>query len=189
MPKAVVELMCEECQSPFVKKKAEHARTIKRGYRQFCSRKCGDAYKKKNGKEFVGHFDEWRQSKENLAHIRNLQKNRAAMAEPFREFLRRARKSVIRKGRELDLTIEQLKIVWNSQSGICPYTGWVLEIPKSTECKKPNTASLDRIDSSKGYVFDNVQFVSVMANYAKSDFSHEEMKRFCQAIKHHTPSD
>ena len=46
----------------------------------------------------------------------------------------------------------------------------------------PKTASLDRIDSCKGYVFGNVQFVSVMANYGKRDFLEEELLRFCKAV-------
>ncbi|MEO1764581.1 MAG: hypothetical protein AAFR83_22070, partial [Cyanobacteria bacterium J06629_18] len=46
----------------------------------------------------------------------------------------------------------------------------------------PKTASLDRIDSCKGYVFGNVQFVSLMANYAKRDFLEEELLRFCEAV-------
>jgi hypothetical protein len=48
--------------------------------------------------------------------------------------------------------------------------------------QKNNTTSLDRIDSSIGYVFGNVQIVCVMANYAKSDFSDEQMREFCKAI-------
>ena len=188
MPKAIVELICEECQSPFSKSKSEHQRTVKRGYRQFCSRPCGHEYKRKNGEAFVSHLEKWRNSDENKTHIQKLQKERVSRAEPFKEFLRRARKSVVSKGRELDLTIEQLKTIWENQDGICPYTGWKLEVPKHHCLKKPNTASLDRINSALGYVFGNVQFVSVMANFAKSDFSDEDMRKFCQAIKIHTPA-
>mgnify|MGYP006391077757 CR=1 FL=1 len=57
MPKAIVELICEECQSPFSKSKSEHQRTVKRGYRQFCSRPCGHEYKRKNGEAFVSHLE------------------------------------------------------------------------------------------------------------------------------------
>ena len=46
----------------------------------------------------------------------------------------------------------------------------------------PNTASLDRIDSSLGYIPGNVQFVSVIANYAKRDFQEEELFEFCEAV-------
>jgi hypothetical protein len=39
-----------------------------------------------------------------------------------------------------------------------------------------NMASLDRIDSSKGYVKGNVQFVSAILNYAKLDMKEEEFR-------------
>lgn len=187
MPKAIIELTCEECQSPFVKKKAEYVRTAKRGYRQFCSRKCGDAYKKKNGKEFVGHLDVWVKSDANLEHVNKI---RGINADPFREFLRRARqRHQANNAKTLDLTLEQLKEVWHNQNGLCPYTGWALELPKHHCRKTQRTASLDRIDSSKGYIVGNIQFVSVMANFAKSDFDNTVMQEFCRAIKNHTPSD
>lgn len=36
-------------------------------------------------------------------------------------------------------------------------------------------ASLDRIDSTKGYVKGNVEFVCLAINYAKNNFKKEEM--------------
>ena len=45
-----------------------------------------------------------------------------------------------------------------------------------------HTASLDRIDSSKGYIPGNIQFISAICNYAKNDLSHEEMIVFCKLL-------
>jgi len=177
-----IELTCEQCGVAYSKSLAEHKRCESRGYRRFCSRNCGKIFMKQNGKEFVQHLQEWANGDSNKKHLANLRTLRTQNAEPFKEFLRRARKSVKSKGRELDITIEQLKELWTAQDGICPYTGWKMELPKSTEKKKPNTASLDRIDSSKGYILGNIQIVCVMANFAKSDFSNEEMQEFCKAI-------
>lgn len=44
-------------------------------------------------------------------------------------------------------------------------------------------ASLDRIDSSKPYERGNVQFVAWPINYAKSDMSDRQMKRFVKLIR------
>ena len=174
-----IELTCEQCGVAYSKSLAEHKRCESRGYRRFCSRSCGKLFMKQNGKEFVQHLQEWAKSDENKEHVKTI----AKIPDPFREFLRRARKSVISKNRELTLTLDELKDIWNKQNGTCPYTGWKLELPHYTRTKNPNTASLDRIDSSKGYTANNVQFVCVMANFAKCDFSNEQMKAFCQAIK------
>lgn len=46
----------------------------------------------------------------------------------------------------------------------------------------PRRASLDRIDSSIGYIPGNIRFVSVMANYCKNSFSDQEVFEFCQAV-------
>lgn len=43
----------------------------------------------------------------------------------------------------------------------------------------PNTASLDRRDSSKGYTKDNVWVISWLANRMKSDATEEELNTFC----------
>tara|TARA_X000000950_G_scaffold234904_1_gene285076 strand:+ start:286 stop:492 length:207 start_codon:yes stop_codon:yes gene_type:complete len=43
-------------------------------------------------------------------------------------------------------------------------------------------ASLDRVNSSKGYVKDNVRFIAVIANYCKHSFSDDEVKLFCKAV-------
>jgi len=44
------------------------------------------------------------------------------------------------------------------------------------------TASLDRIDSSKGYVLDNVQWVHKRVNFLKRDYSEKELLFWCNAI-------
>lgn len=106
---------------------------------------------------------------------------------PFRQHLNLARKHAQMKGRECSLTLEDLKQLWERQGGRCVYTGWELENPSTTNgwlrCDRhPRRASLDRIDSTQGYRWGNVQFVSVMANYAKRDFEETQLWEFCAAV-------
>lgn len=85
------------------------------------------------------------------------------------------------------MTLDYLKELWESQDAKCPYTGWQM---KNMECFSPDKqlpltpdrASLDRIDSSKGYVIGNVQFVCYMAQCCKSMFSPKQMIEFCEAV-------
>ena len=85
-----------------------------------------------------------------------------------------------------DLTPEMLKSLWEGQRGVCPFSGWDLLLPDSTRGwgsgPDPRNASLDRIDCSKGYVEDNVRFVSVMANLARQRFTDEQLREFCEAV-------
>jgi hypothetical protein len=63
------------------------------------------------------------------------------------------------------------------QKGICP----VFNIPYSGTNGKSSTGeyapSLDRIDSTKGYIFNNMQVISLKANRAKNDLTPEEQTR------------
>ncbi|MBD2771841.1 hypothetical protein [Iningainema tapete] len=113
--------------------------------------------------------------------------NRRDEYSPFRQHLKLARRRVKSHGRECTITLEYLKALWEQQNGICSYTGWKLDNPETTAHWEnnqlhPKRASLDRIDSSLGYVLGNVQFVSVMANFAKRDFQEEELLKFFQAV-------
>jgi len=102
----------------------------------------------------------------------------------IREFIRRIKMHNIsaRRKKECNIDIIYLLELWN-KNHVCPYTGIELTKPfyrKKTD--KRTCASLDRIDSNKGYIKGNVQFVSLMANYAKNNMSHDDMINFCKTI-------
>jgi len=83
----------------------------------------------------------------------------------------------------MEITEEFLQKLWDKQDGRCAITGIVLVKPKFMIKKQPNTASLDRIDSSLGYNRDNVQFVAYSANMAKSDFTEEQIREFFSLLR------
>lgn len=58
-----------------------------------------------------------------------------------------------------------------------PSSAYASQLPST-----PDRASLDRKDSSKGYTPDNIQFVSMMANYAKNRWNDKELFEFCSAV-------
>lgn len=74
----------------------------------------------------------------------------------------------------------------------CRYLGIVLEYPDGGRLKgsgknkqkrwSANTASLDRIDSAKGYVPGNVQTISWLANKMKSDATVEQLLMFARGV-------
>lgn len=72
---------------------------------------------------------------------------------------------------------------WRDTKGKCALTGWDISF-------SDGTASLDRIDSSKGYVQGNTQWVHINANVAKNGFDLEYFITLCHAIaqKHHNPN-
>jgi hypothetical protein len=73
------------------------------------------------------------------------------------------------------------------QHGFCEVTGIKFdletEVRKSVHAKNPWVPSIDRIDSSKPYLKDNIKIVIFMYNVCKSEFSHEDVVIFCRALK------
>ena len=53
-----------------------------------------------------------------------------------------------RRDVDTDLTLEYLAFVWESQAGLCPYTGWSLALPLSTACCQARSGSLEWIEAT-----------------------------------------
>lgn len=85
-----------------------------------------------------------------------------------------------RKG-SINVTTEDLISLWEDQKGRCALTGWKMTMTRRVGIVRTN-ASIDRIDSSKGYTLDNVQLVCVAANKAKFDLSQKEFVKLCRSV-------
>jgi hypothetical protein len=78
------------------------------------------------------------------------------------------------RGLEYSVDSEYLWKIWEEQGGKCAYTGNVL--------KHNLNASLDRVDSTKGYVEGNLQWVDKKINRMKLNLPHEEFLEICNQI-------
>lgn len=74
--------------------------------------------------------------------------------------------------------------MFKQQNGLCKATGIPLESSQANSkvYSSPWTITVDRIDSSKGYMRDNVQLVCYMYNSAKNRWTHEEVLTMCQGV-------
>jgi hypothetical protein len=93
----------------------------------------------------------------------------------FRTAKQRARKS----GLEFNITLEHILSLYEKQNRICYISGVELSLEKHS----PRTVSLDRIDSSKGYVIGNVVLCTDFINRSKSDYTIDEFKELILEIK------
>lgn len=84
------------------------------------------------------------------------------------------KKSALIRGIEWNLTEEQM---YRNYTGKCNMTGWDL-----TTGYLKATASLDRIDNSKGYAEDNIQWVHSMVNLAKHKHPLDSFVAMCKAV-------
>ena len=104
----------------------------------------------------------------------------------FGYYLNTAKKNAKLKNLEFDLDRDFLKQLWDDQNGICPYTKLGMVMNKYTRNKKTKDlqfGSLDRIDNSKGYTQDNVQFVCLGFNYLRNTCSLDEAINFLDKLK------
>lgn len=87
------------------------------------------------------------------------------------------------KHRNLPVTItkEEAWQLFLEQERKCALSDLPLKFP-SKEKARDGTASLDRIDSNKGYTSDNVQWIHKDINRMKMDMSENEFIRLCKLI-------
>lgn len=88
-------------------------------------------------------------------------------------------KSAISRGLEWSISAEDVAYQYELQNGKCAFSG--LEIGWS-EKNWVHTASIDRIDNSKGYTPDNIHLVHKRINMMRGSLSAQEFVGFCQAV-------
>lgn len=76
----------------------------------------------------------------------------------------------------MEIDVNDIILLKKKQKNRCAYTGKKLKWVYDT----PYKASIDRIDSSKGYTVDNIQLVAKIVNQAKNDL---DEKDFLDMIK------
>lgn len=102
---------------------------------------------------------------------------------PKRRLYKSACTSARRKGLEKNITLNDISV-----PNVCPYLGVELVLEREWNVKTRYGPSIDRIDSSKGYVKGNVQIISLQANKMKSDSTPEEIVQFAIGVlKKHAP--
>jgi hypothetical protein len=169
-----INLVCGYCNKKFAKPKNEYNRRIKTGLTNFyCSRACAGivngGWKKVNEKL---------KKNGNLYDISKHANNRGVCK--FESWVKRVTKRP--SNGICNITADHLKEIW---TGKCALTGVdiVLTSP-SVKFNNPfKKASLDRIDANKGYEIGNVQWVCLPINFAKSNYSQEQVKNWINEIK------
>lgn len=86
----------------------------------------------------------------------------------------------------LKVDVDQLWCLFLEQKGKCALTGLNINIHPHWNNRlfdpNKNTASLDRIDSKKGYVLDNIQWVHKIINFMKQDLSDKDFILWCNKV-------
>ena len=153
----LIEINCDHCDVKFEKPLSEYNRNLNLNRKNYCSRSCcgKSAFNLQFLKSLTPTND-----------ISEYSNNRKDEYTGFRYYYRNAKS----RFKEFDLTLQDIKDQWELQKGICPYTNFELLL-YTTKVKNPYElrASLDRINSSIGYIKGNIEFISLPINYLKND--------------------
>ncbi len=95
--------------------------------------------------------------------------------------LNQAKARAKQKNIEFNLSLIDLLDKWTRQKGLCFYSGTEL----STKRGDDNVISIDRVNSSKGYVKDNIVLTTWVINIMKMDSSSDLFFNNCWLIVKH----
>lgn len=83
---------------------------------------------------------------------------------------------------ELSITIRYAWMLFLRQNKKCALSGISMKMAEVTTNMKSQTASIDRIDSGKGYIEGNVQWVHKDINKMKNTFNQEYFINMCERV-------
>lgn len=84
------------------------------------------------------------------------------------------------------ITVKDAWDIFQKQQGYCALSGTLLTFSEDPQRKRSQgTASLDRIDNTKGYVKDNVHWVHKRINQIKMDMKLSEFILWCSRVYQH----
>lgn len=164
-----IQLICDKCNNLYFKDLSEHKRNSKLRRKNYCSLSCS------------ANINKIPINKRNIYNISKHCKNQIDKWTNFRFYI----KLMNNHKQNVSVTLDDLEEIWNKQKGICPYTNIFLTL--STHSSKDpifyKRASIDRIDSSKPYEKDNIEFVSLAINFMKNKYSKQDTIDFINIIK------
>jgi len=96
----------------------------------------------------------------------------------IRTFLQTCAVSAKKRQQEFSLTAQILRNAWESQHGLCAYTG----IEMTTQPNMPHSVSVERVDNDIGYTKENTVLVCKAINAMKSDLDAKLFYDMCKSV-------
>lgn len=97
----------------------------------------------------------------------------------FKLRYRTSKQRAKKMGWDFNITTDYLIELYENQKGLCYISGVELSLEKHS----PKTISIDRIDSTKGYIVGNVALCTDFINRSKSNYTIDEFKELILEMK------
>lgn len=99
-------------------------------------------------------------------------------------YLGQVRNNARKRNLIFNVTNEYLWNLYLAQNKLCALTGLPIDFNEGSSLRRGrnHSASLDRINSTDGYIEGNVQWVHKDINFMKSDYSQEEFIKLCKLV-------
>lgn len=160
------EVLCHGCNINFLKDNRYVNAAIRKGRNHFCSLSCQLKFMNRTDPRFQNN-------KEYL--------NRGGrFFKPLPEFRWYFQRTNSRN--RCNLLIEDIRDQWEKQNGLCAVSGLPIKL-HGQHTSHFDLASLDRIDSSRPYEVENIQFIALPLNLAKQNQSNSDFIEFIQKLK------
>lgn len=172
-----IEVNCNTCNKTFLKlsKEVKRQKKKKADAKFYCSLSCSG---KQKAIYVVGTCPFVAGSPHHLKAL-EAAKQKNTKYTGVLKFMAETLKRVRRRDPSHNLTVEYLLDLWDTQHERCAISNIPIQIDAIDYVRM---ASLDRIDSEKGYVQGNVQYVSCSINFAKSTMSDVRVEEFLRLI-------
>ena len=83
---------------------------------------------------------------------------------------------------ESNIDLRYLITLYYEQDGRCALSGRNLVINQPGRGKHRDSLSIDRIDSTKGYIIGNIQLITYQVNIAKYNYPQEDFLELCRDV-------
>jgi hypothetical protein len=87
----------------------------------------------------------------------------------------RAKRAASQRDLEFAITIQDIWELYQSQGGVCALSGVEISFDHGS-------ASIDRVDSTRGYFKDNIQMVHKDVNRMKVDYPQDYFIHICKSV-------
>ena len=118
---------------------------------------------------------QWRMNNKDLLLEKHRARNKLSPRYAFSATLAQARKRA-----EVSIDQTYLMALYDSQEGLCALSN--IRMTWATGKTSPTSISMDRIDSTKGYIDGNVRLVCVCVNAFRSTMNDDELLKMAKSL-------